>query len=65
MTWLENYILLMRAPKASIDFLDMLIGQWTADMYQIFKEKKYKLSTFDPFRQLYPIIKYFKSIWLK
>ena len=29
--------------------LDTLIGRKTADMYQIFKEKKYELSTFDPF----------------
>ena len=34
-------------------------------MYQIFKEKKYRESTFDPFRQFYPTIKYFKSISMK
>ena len=50
----------MQEPKVRAKFfLDMLIGQWTADRYQIFKEKKYKYSTFDPFRQFHPIIKYF------
>ena len=42
----------MRARKAASKIvLDMLIGRLTADRYQIFKEKKYKYSTFDPFRQ--------------
>ena len=61
MTWLEKY---MYIAYASVEgtrkfFLDMLIGRWTADIYQISKEKKYKYSTFDNLRQFYPIIKYF------
>ena len=51
MTWLENYMYcLSERRRLEQIFLDMLIGHLTADMYQIFKGKKYKLSTFDPFR---------------
>ena len=39
MRWLEKYMYYLCESK---NFLDMLIGRLTADMYQIFKEKKYK-----------------------
>ena len=49
----------------SSKYLDMLIGQYTADMYQI-KEKTYKWSTFDPLGQFYPIKSIFKVFdWKK
>ena len=42
MAWEIYCIVYASSEGASKNFLDMLIGHLTADMYQIFKEKKYK-----------------------